>query len=277
MIQGQKILIVMTYWEDTCNIKKLYQNGNNKTVQEAVEYYGITIIAVNQYKDAIKELTKKEKGKCPYYACWLMNDRVEKENMREFLQILYNFWKNGGAVVLFSDNEPFTLETNEFLSMINAGFTMNGMYDGENFIYGDESGKLDKIAVFNRKEEIYRYGNINRQKLSHSLFKIYEGITISSVTKNGNRGLNVKSDDIYPFIPFARDSEGGITSLFKLANQNGEGDLIIDGGFTKLFINMEEQGTFRYVRNIAGFTARPEVHIKNHIHPKNYRPDYVKQ
>ena len=87
--------------------------------------------------------------------------------------------------------------------------------------------------------------------------------------------MNVAFNDIKPFIPFARDSEGGITSLMKLAD-DGCGDIIIDGGFTKLFINMKEKGTFRYVQNIAGFTARPEVHIYNGINPKDYRPKRVK-
>ena len=68
------------------------------------------------------------------------------------------------------------------------------------------------------------YGIIQKQKLSHNLYKIYEGVTISSVTKNGKRCLDVKSSDIYPFVIFARDSEGGITSLFKPANEK-EGDL----------------------------------------------------
>ena len=39
---------------------------------------------------------------------------------------------------------------------------------------------------------------------------------------------------------------------------------------------MEEDGTFRYVQNIAGFTARPEVHFENHIIPKDYRPNSIK-
>ena len=64
-------------------------------------------------------------------------------------------------------------------------------------------------------------------------------------------------------------------SLFKLANDSVEGDLIIDGGFTKLFINMEEKGTFRYIQNIAGLTAMPEVHCINGIEPKLYRPNCV--
>ena len=275
ILKGQKILIVMTLYEGACNIPKLYNNGNNKTVKEAVEHFGITIVAVNNYKDAIKELKKNDKGKCPYYACWLINNKEEKENMKEFLRILHIFWKSGGAVVLFSDNVPFVLETNQFLSMINAGFIMDGNYIGQKYIYGDNSGELNKEGVFNRNEDDFAFGIIPRQKLSHNLYKIYEGDTISSVTKNGKRCLDVKNNDIYPFVIFARDSEGGITSLFKPANEE-EGDLIIDGGFTKLFLNMKEDGTFRYVQNLAGFTAKPEVHFEYNINPKDYRPKCIK-
>ena len=189
--------------------------------------------------------------------------------------ILYAFWNNGGAVVLFADNEPFTVETNLFLSMINTGITMNGSYIGKKEIYGDDSGLLDSPALFNRKKDIYKYNNIQRQALCHNLYNIYEGVTISSITKNDKRGMNVKSNDIQPFVPFARDSEGGITSFLKLASDNGEGDLIVDGGFTKLFINMKENGTFRYIQNIAAFTARPEIHLANNINPKNYKPKKV--
>ena len=38
---------------------------------------------------------------------------------------------------------------------------------------------------------------------------------------------------------------------------------------------MKENGTFRYVQNIIGFTARPEVHLSNNINPKDYRPKKV--
>ena len=275
ILLGQKILIVMTYFEDSCNIDKLYKNGDNKTVKEAVSHYGIDIVTVNNFSDAKNELTKEENGKCPYYACWLINSDSTKENLELFLKLLIIFWKNGGAVVLFADNEPFTKETNLFLNMIKAGFSMDGSYIGKKEIYGDDSGLLKSPALFNRKKAIYKYKDIQRQSLSHNLYNIYEGVTISSVTKNNKRGMNVAFNDIKPFIPFARDSEGGITSLMKLAD-DGYGDIIIDGGFTKLFINMKEKGTFRYVQNIAGFTARPEVHIYNGINPKDYRPKRVK-
>ena len=87
--------------------------------------------------------------------------------------------------------------------------------------------------------------------------------------------MNIQLDDIKHFIPFANDSEGGITSFFKLANDKGEGDLIFDRGYTKIFINMKEKGPFRYIQNRIGFTAKPEVHISNNIKQKDYRPNKV--
>ena len=44
ILKGQEILIVNTHYEDACNIPKLYNNGDNKTVKEAVEHFGITIV-----------------------------------------------------------------------------------------------------------------------------------------------------------------------------------------------------------------------------------------
>ena len=35
------------------------------------------------------------------------------------------------------------------------------------------------------------------------------------MTKNCKRQMNIQLDDIKPFVHFARDSEGGITSFFK--------------------------------------------------------------
>jgi hypothetical protein len=265
----------MTYQEDSCNIEKLFKNDDNKTVNEAANHFGIELVTVNNYDDAIKEITKEENGKCPYYACWTLNNNEEQSKTKEFLELLSIFWINGGAVVLLSDNNPLIIETNIFLSMISAGFTMDGSYLGKKEIYGDDTGLLQQPALFNRKKEIYKFNGIQRQSLSHNLYNIYEGITISSITKNGERQMNVKLNDIKPFIPFARDSEGGITSFFKLASNKGEGDLIFDGGFTKIFNDMKENGTFRYIQNIIGFTARPEVHLSNNINPKNYRPKKV--
>ena len=83
-----------------------------------VHHFGIELVTEDNYYDAINEITKEENGKCPYYACWIINNKKEENKTKEFLELLVIFWINGGAVVLFSDNDPFIIETNIFLSMI---------------------------------------------------------------------------------------------------------------------------------------------------------------
>lgn len=51
-----------------CNVDKFYDNGDNKTVKEAVSHYRIDIAAINNFIDAKKELTKEKNVNCPYYA-----------------------------------------------------------------------------------------------------------------------------------------------------------------------------------------------------------------
>ena len=62
-----------------------------------------------------------------------------------------------------------------------------------------------------------------------------------------------------------KDSENGISALFYPGDQwqkakikNIPGDIIIDCGYTKLFDKISTCDTFRYVQNIAGWTAQCE-------------------
>ena len=57
---------------------------------------------------------------------------------------------------------------------------MNSSYLGKKEIYGDDASLLQKPSLFNRKKGIYKFKDIQRQSLSHNLYNIYEGITISS-------------------------------------------------------------------------------------------------
>ena len=52
------------------------------------------------------------------------------------------------------------------------------------------------------------------------------------------------------------------------------GDIFIDCGFTKLFINMEKDDTaFSYFQNIASWSARPEIHLFfDKVDVKDWRP-----
>ena len=99
---------------------------------------------------------------------------------------------------------------------------------------------------------------------------IYEGETISHSNSNNK-------DYIKPFIPLGRNSSGNICMML-YCTTGKEGDIFIDCGYTKAFINMslEDSSTWRYISNIAGFLARPEVHlILDEETAKNYRPKGV--
>ena len=78
---------------------------------------------------------------------------------------------------------------------------------------------------------------------------------------------------MYPFKPFSINSEGGISTLVYQADEKGRGDIIIDCGYTKCFLNMYNSGTFRFIQNIAGWTARPEiVFLTENKKPYQWRP-----
>jgi len=58
------------------------------------------------------------------------------------------------------------------------------------------------------------------------------------------------------------NSSGNICIML-YCTQGKEGDIIIDCGYTKAFINMstEDISTWRYIQNLAGFLSRPDAHM----------------
>ena len=133
----------------------------------------------------------------------------------------------------------------------------------------DANGNLDSNSIYDTSTMRLSNGT-ERMPLGRNVPQIYEGETISHSNSNNN-------EDIKPFIPFAKNSSGNICIMI-YGTQGKEGDIIIDCGYTKVFINMstEESSTWRYIQNIAGLLARPEIHIRyDGETAKNYRPKGV--
>ena len=295
ILKGQKILIVMPY-DCRANLKENPKvsprflsepesAGDNTYVKKAVEFFGIDIVVVQNYKDAVKELTKQtKKGYCDYYATWVMSglpydiplpDGGNQYLVVQFIDCLLQFWNNGGSVVMFSEGDPLTFQTNLFLEKIEfpkntkTQLRVSGNHDGKKILRADKTGKLNKPATFNKHPLAFK--SYQRASLAHNLVEIYEGETISYAS-------NYEMQYI-PFIPFMKDSDNGISALFypggRVANKL-IGDIIIDCGYTKLFDKMTEKGTFRYIQNIAGWTAQCELKRTLGIEPKDFRPSAVK-
>ena len=261
----------------------LHPARNQYCVETAIKKLGGEIYVVTNYKDANYELLKKVNGRCPYYCVWLMSgwnksilpDKDADPNLLdEFMNIIHLYSSQGGSLVLFGENDPLYFQANLYLKnhefptelgKIKTYLRLHGNHEGKKILLADKTGNLFGNCLFNAKEEIC-YPNINnsldpaikRPNLGNNLLKIYEGESISYAA----------SYDIYPFNKFAVDSEGGATILFYMG-RNGHGDVIVDGGFTKCFLSMLEEGTFIYLQNLAAFTSRVECNFNKVVRPKN--------
>ena len=257
--KGQKLLIVMLYsygmneGEDqrlSYNyIKKSFDN--TECIQSSIDYTGIQADVVINYKDAIERLTREgtfKKGYCDYYACIILSGEPYPELPNsndnpylfgQFIRVIEQFWKNGGGLGLFADNAPFNYQINILIEKLfpKVNFRIAGNLQGMKIISGDETGKLIEKGKFNRMIEMKdKYA---RNKISHSLYSIYEGKTISYFVEKPdddnllyygkNEDLKMITDAklLNPFVPFSKDSDGGFNSAFYSSNDK-KGDIIID-------------------------------------------------
>ena len=276
--------------EDEKKINPKYVNskiGDEECIASVLEYYGYEVIVVTNYEEAIKELCKQDKDKkCYYNSLWVISGQevpdLPSNNgdcdapyyVEQFVDCAIQFWKNGGSLVLMGENDPHNFQVNLFLrKLVFPGdkkiyFKIGGNHPGRKILKEDDSGKLEKKQSFNSK--IQEVNKIERKSIANNLVQIFEGATVAYV---------IPEVDISPFIPFSRDSDGGINSLFyngeDRGDGTGEGDIFIDCAYTKFFLNMQESGTSRYLQNIGGFIGSAERRFKTGEHPKYYRPDAV--
>ena len=305
---GQKLLIAMPYsyelneGEDKRLSYEYIQksNDNIECIQSSIDYTGIQTEVVINYKDAINKLTKKgayNKGKCDYYACIIMSGEpyAELPNISDdpylfgqFINVIKKFWENGGGLGLFADNAPFNYQISIIIEKLfpKLNFRVAGNHPGNQIILGDDSGNLVKNATFNRK--IQMIDNDSRSPISHSLYSIYEGKTISYFVEKPNDddllyyGKNEELKMInnpkalLPFIPFSKDSDGGFISAF-YCSKDDKGDIFLDCSYTKFFLEMGKTGTPRYIQNIVSWLGAPEKHKKkyNCKDGSDYRPKAI--
>ena len=289
--KGQKLLIVMPYSygmnegeDERLSYQYIAQSmDNTECIQSSIDYTGIKAEVVINYKDAIERLIKPgtyKKDCCDYYACIIMsgepyaelpNSNDDPYLFGQFINVIKQFWENGGGLGLFADNAPFNYQINALIEKLfpNSNFRVAGNHPGQQTIYGDDSGKLVNNATFNR--QIQMIDNYKRTIISHSLNSIYEGKTISYFVEKPNdddllyygknEELKMITDPalLKPFVPFSKDSDGGFNSVFYSSNDD-KGDIVVDCSYTKFFLEMGTKGTPRYIQNIVSWLGAPEKH-----------------
>ena len=292
--KGQKALIVMLYSAEMNKQENPYlsykyiknkSNPKNECILSSLEYTGMDIDISISYKDAMDKLLRSSvKGKCDYLICVVISGEPYEELpnksdnphlIGEFIKVVIQFWKNGGGLCLFADNSPFNYQINLFLEILEVElrhktkFRIGGNHPGKKTLIGDDKGDLTSSGTFNRKIQLI--DDFSRVPISHSLYKIYEGNTVSYIIENPNddnklyygedKELKMITDPkaLEPWVPFSKDSSGGFNALFYGSNDE-KGDIVIDCSYTKFFLEMESQGTPRYVQNIFSWLGSVEKH-----------------
>ena len=291
-LKGENILIVQLWTYDLSKSESRYicpkyllepYKKGNLCLKEAADYYGVNLKIVLNYEDAINEITKKnteKEGVCDYYSIWIIcgppyeilpkqDEGNESKNnphlIIQFIDVLIKYWESGGGLFFLAEGGSLHYQLDLFLQRANfknygkVKFKIEDEHEGGGILIG----KKDKIGkgLFNRNLEYFKLKK--RPSICHNIYQLFEGITISYV-KN-------EPDKIKPFIPFAIDNDDGIISLIYCGEDN-YGDIIIDCGFTKCFINIESQGTYTYFQNIIGWMANAEKYAKYGTHIQIDRP-----
>ena len=97
--------------------------------------------------------------------------------------------------------------------------------------------------VVNLQTENNKVGLIPNHLISTGIQNIYEGITIATLDY---------SQDLTPLI------YGSANNLVTAAYEKNGKRLILDGGFTRLYVNWDSAGTGRYVKNAAAWLVNYE-------------------
>ena len=260
---------------DLIYLKKRFKD--KKCLADVINYYGIkneNIIVVSDYENGIKQLCT---GK--YYATWIicgngggkLPEGGNPNLVGQFINCTIRYWKKGGSLVWWCDNYPFVFEFNLFMSKAYSEFPgeklnkfkFGGNNKGATLMSAGDISKNPKQRFNNKR--YFKLGNTDDSPenskysipaLGHSLVKIAIGTTVSYAQEIENDKALKNPEEVSPFIPFAYDDEGCITILFYISPLNSEnGNIVIDGGFSKLFTELDTEGTAKYIQNIVGFTS----------------------
>lgn len=68
----------------------------------------------------------------------------------QLIEVIIQFWKNGGALVFWAEGEPLFYQVNLFLEQNGFDFKIEGNHQGRQFLLPDDSNDLQNRQTFNR-------------------------------------------------------------------------------------------------------------------------------
>lgn len=168
---------------------------------------------------------------------WIISDSYSKLSAKH-VEAIKAFFDSGKGVYIWGDNQPYYADAN-IVAKALIGVEMQGNTMG--------------AQVVNLQTENNKVGLIPNHLISTGIQNIYEGITIATLDY---------SQDLTPLI------YGSANNLVTAAYEKNGKRLILDGGFTRLYVNWDSAGTGRYVKNAAAWLVNYEKFGKEVVSEK---------
>jgi hypothetical protein len=150
---------------------------------------------------------------------------------RNHVTVIREFWRRGGALYIWGDNEPYYADANVLLTaLFGPDLGMKGNLPG---------GKV--VHEISPKRRGFR-----PHLLTTGLEHLFEGITVAT--------LGEEAAVRHGFTPLMYGSAGNLITAVRDAD-TACGAVLIDGAFTRLFCQWDEAGSARYVCNAACYLA----------------------
>jgi hypothetical protein len=203
--------------------------------KNALKEKGFSVYRYIDNPPSPEELEKSLEKSCQL---WLISSNVQKLT-EAHLVVIKKFFDAGHGVYIWGDNEPYYADAN---------------YVAEYLIGTKMLGNLPGNEVVGLNENKSNIGLTPGHLISTGLENIYEGITIATIQKN--TALN----------PLIYGHEGNLVAA---TYENNGKRLILDGGFTRLYVAWDEAGTGRYVKNAAAWLVNYERFAGNSQGVKN--------
>lgn len=225
--KGKKILVFNGY---------PFDGNNGKGPIEALERKGFEVYWITDCS-TVRDLT-------PYCQVWVISSE-KKTFSDELLDSIVDFWANGGGLYVLGDNDPFFYDANVLIKKM----TERMGYDPDEFdltLRGNQYG----TEVVGLMKEGQIGGLIPGHILSTGLVAVYEGVTVAYVLKRIAKELG--------FSAVLCEHEGEHIMIYRGA-EGDFGPVVIDGAFTKLWVDWEKNktGSSKLVCNAAAALANP--------------------
>jgi len=204
--------------------------------KKALEKKGFVVILTTETKFFLDALPKADIA--------IIISGASNTGSKDFAQKVAEFHKAGGALYIWGDNGPYVKHANEVLPLV--------LNDSKVQLSEDYTHAQKILSLGNALTK----GQFGPHIITTGIVKLYEGHTICYPNSLGPLKVLATSSDGHPAVCYA-DNE----SLRDMAC----GRVIVDCGFTKLYLQWDDAGTARYIMNAAVWLLGIEHKILHQI------------